>query len=104
MIKDVTYIINTHSGYRVPLDKLLDSMAYIPSDRIIIVSADNPTTFVVDSWHANRLQPILTLHVDHNSFDYTGVLAMQDYGLETAEHVMFVQDTMEFGMNTDYLV
>lgn len=106
MIKDVTYIINTHNGYSEPLKRLIASMSYIPSDRIIIVSADNPTTFVVNAWYGGveRHEPIMALHVDHNSFDYTGAIAMQDFGLETADHVFFLQDTMEFGMNTDYLI
>lgn len=104
MIEDVTYVINTHGDYGKPLERLLDSMAYIPSDRIVIVRGGATTAFVYDEFYGTRLQPILTVEVDHDSYDYTGVLAMQDYGIPTADHVFFLQDTMEFGMNTDYLV
>lgn len=100
MINDVTYIINTHSRYTIPVERLLDSMSYIPKDRIIVVVADSKVrdeVFVL----ANGMRLV---HVSHNSFDYTGAIALFERNLITAPYVFFLQDTMEFGMNTDYFV
>lgn len=98
MIEDVTYIINSHIKYKEPLHILLRSMSYIPKDRIVIVlaGADTNKTFTT--------QDYITYGVDHNSFDYTGAIALYDHTIHTAPYVFFLQDTMEVGMNTDYFI
>lgn len=99
-MKDVTYIINTHSKYTIPLEKLLDSMSYVPRDRIVVVIADSKVRDeILVLPDGMRL-----VHADHNSFDYTGAIALFTHGIATADHVFFLQDTMEFGMNTDYFI
>lgn len=100
MIKDVTYIINTHSRYILPLERLLDSMSYIPRDRIIVVIAESKVrdeVLVFDNG-------MRVVHVHHNSFDYTGAISLFQRSLKTAPYIFFLQDTMEFGMNTDYFI
>ncbi len=99
MIDDVTYIINTHAKYTLPLEKLLDSMLYIPKDRIILVVAGSGLDKAVDLGNGIRMHM-----VTHNSFDYTGAIALLDQDIPTADHIFFLQDTMEFGFNTDYLI
>ena len=100
MIKDVTYIINTHGKYSVPLQRLLDSMSYIPKHRIIVVIAESTVRDeILILPNGMRL-----VHVAHNSFDYTGALSLFQYNLLTYPYIFFLQDTMEFGMNTDYFI
>lgn len=103
MIRDVTYIINTHGDYGLPLRRLLASMAYIPSDRIKIVRGGS-TVGYIDGYTEHRMESIDVYHVMHDSYDYTGAIALLDDRIPTADHVFFLQDTMEFGMNTDYLI
>lgn len=100
MIDDVTYIINSHARYITPLEKLLDSMSYIPKERIIVVVAESTVRDEVLVFN-NGMRVV---HVPHNSFDYTGALALFQRSLVTAPYIFFLQDTMEFGMNTDYFI
>jgi hypothetical protein len=100
MIKDVTYIINTHGKYSIPLERLLDSMSYVPKHRIVVVVAESKVRDEI------LVLPngIRMVHVPHNSFDYTGAISLFERPVETEPYVFFLQDTMEFGMNTDYFV
>ncbi len=100
MIKDVTYIINTHSRYTIPLERLLDSMSYIPKYRIVVVVADSKVTDEV-SVYSDGMRVV---HVNHNSFDYTGAISLFQRTIATEPYIFFLQDTMEFGMNTDYFI
>lgn len=99
MIKDVTYIINTHSRYILPLENLLESMSYIPKDRIIVVCAESGKDEVLIFDNGMRV-----VFEYHNSFDYTGAISLLQRDLKTAPYIFFLQDTMEFGMNTDYFI
>jgi hypothetical protein len=99
MIYDVTYVVNTHSNYAIPVEVLMDSMIPIRASEILIVIADGGEDSITCMGNGMRI-----MRVKHNSFDYTGAIAIIAENIPTADHVMFIQDTMQFGLNTDKLV
>lgn len=95
---DVGYIISSHKAYEIPLNKLVDSMfvsGVTPGNIFVAVGGYTEYKEVIEgNWY----------NVDHNSFDFTGLIEFLQQDAWTPEYVMTLQDTMEFTEQTHALV
>lgn len=95
---DLTYIIHSHVGYGIALARLIQSAQYIPKDRMMIILSGASDSYM----YTHR--GYLTLSTSDQSFDHDGIIAVVQKQLPLkTDHVLFLQDTMEIGWNTDYL-
>lgn len=98
-MRDVTYIINTHCSYTLPVERLLISMKNINPRNIIAVVAQCAEYKYLELDSGMQIYNVM-----HNSFDFTGAITLFDYNIRTHDHILFLQDTMELGNNSDTLI
>lgn len=102
----IGYIINTHIGYRTPLNTLLGTMPIVLSTDTLIVSGGcvGASEFHIERSPASPWQ----MSVDHDSWDYTGLIEMVKHPnapfFRDYSHFFCLQDTMEFGDQTANLL
>src|SRR5262249_60625040 len=99
MIDRLGYLISSHRNYQAPLFRLLQSMAAIDHNHIVVVSGGHATE-ERRMWH----NPIV--HVAYNSYDYTALIDFVEHleAYPAWSHVFLLHDTMELGPNADTLI
>ena len=103
----VGYLINTHAGYVAPLKRLLVTLVEggVACEDVLIVSGGNVLNGIP---RYGRFFGFPLLEVEHNSWDYTGLieLVMDPNAKFFHEHTHFfcLQDTMEFGTQSKALI
>lgn len=100
MIERPLFLINSHVGYDVALQQLLDSISNIPPQDIMIVIGGDTREYVLLLPDDKRV-----FHVTHDSFDYTGLIKLLNTSIiNQYTHVFCLQDTMLCGENTYNLI
>lgn len=102
MIEDFVYLVSSHRRYWGPRIKLLESLqkAGIPDDRVILaIGAEDKNRSIKFSDGLEYSQQVLLC--DHDSFDYTALIAVLDYDIKLPSHIFTLHDTMEVSGRTD---
>src|SRR5687768_12496072 len=87
----VKYLVSSHVQYAaVTLPRLLGSMTCIDPRCIVVVIGGATQAY------EEVISKVQHIYVPHNSFDYTGALAVLELGLE-AEWWFWLHDTCECG-------
>lgn len=93
---NIAYIINSHVSYSTPLKTLLASMHGVKNVFVYVAGAELTSHAVIDN-HT-------FYYVQHNSFDYTGLIEFVQHPIPFITHVFCLQDTMVFGANSSWLI
>jgi len=89
-------VINSHVKSTIALNHLLESFKKYQFDfcDILVVIGGH---YELDTYQINKEDGITYIHANHNSIDYTGLIALVELYGDTDDHYVYLHDTCTIG-------
>lgn len=89
-------VINSHVKSTVALNHLLESFKkhqFDVCDILVVIGGHHE----LDTYQINKENGITYIHANHNSIDYTGLIALVELYGDTDDHYVYLHDTCTIG-------